>query len=194
MKNHEKQIERVDRAVTAYQRWQQAESIRQTIPTRIEGKIVDGVFKANRIEDTLVHMYRMQVFCGLVYVTLESYMNLGEKDTAVERTAPDKFRKRLKVLRNVMFHDGRGQMFEKRWVKFYQDGRENIERVHQLHQALGLFLDHQYIREACRSSKRRPLREALVFDDREGGQNSDPSTRRRLRYASPARHSPSVVQ
>ena len=133
MKKHKKQIERVDRAVTAYQRWQQAESIRQTIPIRIEGRIVDGVFKANRIEDTLVHMYRMQVFCGLVYVTLESYTNLGEKDTAVEQTAPDKLRKRLKGLRNVMFHDGRGQMFEKRWVEFYQDGRENIQRVYQLH-------------------------------------------------------------
>ena len=103
------------------QRWEQAEAIRTTIG----------------IEDGLPDMYRMHVFCCLVFVTYENYDKgrIEPRSAEVDGIATEDFIDRLRRFRNHWFHY-QPDMFIPKYYEFLDPEINGVQKTLDLHWAL----------------------------------------------------------
>ena len=112
---------RVHRMATVCQRWDQAEAIRTTID----------------IDDGEPNMYRIHVFCCLVYVTYENYDEgkIEPRSTKVDEIATGDFIDRLRRFRNHWFHY-QPDMFIPKYYEFLDPKIDGLQKTFDLHFAL----------------------------------------------------------
>jgi hypothetical protein len=118
---------RVHRMATAYQRWEQAEAIRVSVPST----------------NWKWSMYRTHVFFGLVYVTWETYDEgkIGSRSTKIDEIATEDFVHRLRRFRNHWFHDQR-DMFNDKYLQFFEPEIDGPQKTVDLHFALQEHFNH----------------------------------------------------